>query len=285
MTGSGAGFVILLKKQYFFSIMSHNREQEIRRGIEHMDNTQNFNELAGDYTVGRPVYATDFIDSLYRRYGFDEHSVIADIGAGTGKFSKQLLDRGSTVYCVEPNDDMRNTAVKELGKYNKFHAVDGTATDTKLDDKSVDFISTAQAFHWFDTFLFKKECKRILRENGLIFLIWNMRDMSSVINQKSFEIFSEYCPQFKGFGGGIEQNDIRIKQFFDNKYEYVEFDNPISYDRNRFISRSLSGSYSLKKGDADYDRYIEALCKLYEQYAENDVLVMENKTIAYIGRL
>ena len=132
-------------------------------------------------------------------------------GAGAGKFSKQLLDRGSTVYCVEPNDDMRNTAIKELGKYNRFHAVDGTVTDTKLDDKSVDFITTAQDFHWFDTFLFKKECERILRENGLIFLIWNMRDMSGVINQKSFEIFSEYCPQFKGFGGGIEQNDIRIK--------------------------------------------------------------------------
>ena len=154
-----------------------------------------------------------------------------------------------------------------------------------LDDKSVDFITTAQAFHWFDAFLFKKECKRILRENGLIFLIWNMRDMSSDINQKSFEIFSEYCPQFKGFSGGIEQNDIRIKQFFDNKYEYVEFDNPISYDRNRFIRRSLSGSYSLKKDDAGYDRYIEELCKLYEQYAKNDMLVMENKTIAYIGHL
>ena len=89
-----------------------------------MDNTQNFNELAEDYTVGRPVYATDFIDSLYMHYGFDEHSVIADIGAGTGKFSKQLLDRGSTVYCIEPNDDMRNTAIRELGKYHKFHAVD-----------------------------------------------------------------------------------------------------------------------------------------------------------------
>jgi len=36
--------------------------------------------------------------------------------------------------------------------------------------------------------------------------------MSSDINQKSFEIFSKYCPRFKGFGGGIEQNDMRIKQ-------------------------------------------------------------------------
>lgn len=250
-----------------------------------MDNTHNFSGLADDYTVGRPVYATDFIDSLYMQYGFDEHSIIADIGAGTGKFSKQLLDRGSTVYCVEPNEDMRNCAIKELEKYNKFHIINGTATDTKIGDNSVDFITTAQAFHWFDTLLFKKECKRIIHENGIIFLIWNMRDMSSDINQKSFEIFSKYCPKFKGFGGGIEQDDIRIKQFFDNKYEYIEFDNPISYDINKFISRSVSGSYSLKNGDADYDRYIEALQKLYEQYAEKDMLIMPNKTIAYIGQL
>lgn len=250
-----------------------------------MDSTNNFNELSDDYTVGRPIYAKDFIDSLYMRYGFAEDSIIADIGAGTGKFSKQLLDRGSTVYCVEPNHDMRNTAIKELGKYQRFHAVNGTAADTKMDDESVDFITTAQAFHWFDTSLFKKECKRIIHKNGMVFLIWNMRDMSGDMNQKSFEIFSKYCPLFKGFGGGIKQNDIRIRQFFDNKYEYIEFDNPISYDRNTFISRSVSGSYSLKKSDADYDRYIEELYKVFEQNAENDKLVMANKTIVYLGHL
>ena len=134
-----------------------------------MDNTKNFNQLADNQTVGRPTYAKDFINSLYMQYGFNEESVIADIGAGTGKFSKQLLDRGSTVYGVEPNDDMRNTAIKELGKYHRFHAVNGTAADTKMDSESVDFITTAQAFHWFDTFLFKKECKRIIHKNGLVF--------------------------------------------------------------------------------------------------------------------
>lgn len=248
-----------------------------------MDHTQIFSGLAADYTAGRPVYAKDFIDSLYVQYGFSGDSTIADIGAGTGKLSRQLLDRGSYVYCVEPNDDMRNTAIRELGKYDGFHAVSGTAADTKLDDRSVDFVTTAQAFHWFDPFLFQKECKRILRNNGLVFLIWNMRDMSSDMNRKSFEIYSKYCPKFKGFGGGIEQNDIRIQQFFDNKYEYAEFDNPIFFDKNKFISRSLSGSYSLKDTDDDFNKYIEALHELYEQYAENDRLVMANKTVAYIG--
>ena len=80
-----------------------------------MDSTKNFSGLANTYTAGRPAYAVGFIHSLYTDHGFSPQSVIADIGAGTGKFTKQLLDRGSTVYCVEPNDDMRETAAGELG--------------------------------------------------------------------------------------------------------------------------------------------------------------------------
>ena len=250
-----------------------------------MDNTQNFSGLANDYTIGRPTYSNTFIESLYSQYGFTEQSVIADIGSGTGKFAKQLLDKGSFVYCIEPNDDMRKSAIKELCKYRGFHAVDGTATETKLDEKSVDYITTAQAFHWFDISSFRKESKRILRSNGSVFLIWNMRDMSSEINQVSFEIYSKYCPNFKGFGGGIQKDDIRIKQFFEDKYEYVEFDNPLFYDKSKFISRSLSGSYSLKNGDDNYNEYIDALSNLFENYSKDNVLTMANKTVAYIGRL
>lgn len=250
-----------------------------------MDNTQKFSGLANDYTIGRPAYANTFIEGLYSRYGFSKQSVIADIGSGTGKLAKQLLEMGSFVYCIEPNDDMRKITIEELGKYKGFRSVDGTAAETKLNDKSVDHITSAQAFHWFDISSFKKECKRILRNNGSVFLIWNMRDMSSEINQVSFEIYSKYCPNFKGFGGGIQKDDIRIKQFFEDKYEYAEFDNPLFYDKNTFISRSLSGSYSLKKGDENYDEYLDALSDLFEKYSKDNVLTMANKTVAYIGKM
>ena len=85
-----------------------------------MDSTRKFDGYAKDYAVGRPSYALDLINCLYERYGISEKSVIADIGSGTGKFAKHLLERGSQVYCVEPNDDMRQTAEKELGSYEKF---------------------------------------------------------------------------------------------------------------------------------------------------------------------
>lgn len=250
-----------------------------------MDNTQKFNSLANDYTAGRPDYADAFVESLYSKYGFSEQSVISDIGSGTGRFAKQLLQKGSFVYCVEPNDDMRNTAIEELSGYKGFSAINGNADETKLKEESVDFITTAQAFHWFDVDSFKRESRRILRNDKMVFLIWNVRDMTGGINQDSFKIYSKFCPNFKGFNGGIKKDDIRIRRYFDDSYEYVEFDNPLYYSKDKFISRSLSGSYTLRKEDKNYSEFLNELNELFEKYAQDQMVAMGNKTVAYIGRV
>ncbi|MDE5823223.1 MAG: class I SAM-dependent methyltransferase [Lachnospiraceae bacterium] len=151
-----------------------------------MDTTEKFNGLAEVYTTGRPTYADNFIADLYEKFGFSVKSILADIGSGTGKFAKQLVENGSYVYCIEPNEDMREQLVKELGQYKNSCIIEGDAANTTLSDHSVDFITVAQAFHWFDTNLFKNECKRIIKADGRVFLIWNMRDMSSDLIQESY---------------------------------------------------------------------------------------------------
>ena len=249
-----------------------------------MDGTRKFSGLADVYARGRPSYAEALLEALYTRYGFSERSVVGDIGSGTGKFARQLLDRGSFVYCVEPNGDMRAAAGRELAAYPNCRIVDGTADSTTLADGSVDFVTAAQAFHWFDPHAFQKECGRILKKEGKALLIWNMRGMTDPVNQACFEIFRRYCPAFQGFGGGIQRDDIRIRQFFGGSYTYMEYENPLCYDRVRFISRSLSGSYSLRPGDKDYASYLEALTELFDRYARNKVLCIPNKTVAYMGR-
>ncbi len=103
------------------------------------DSTQSFSGLADRYTIGRPMYADELIHTLYSDYRFSEQSIIADIGCGTGKFAQQLLEKGSLVYGVEPNDDMRNTAVAELKQYKKFRAVKGTAADTKAYSSEISY--------------------------------------------------------------------------------------------------------------------------------------------------
>ena len=175
-----------------------------------MNTTKKFDGYANDYTVGRPQYSEEMIDHILEGFNPAEDFKIADIGSGTGKFTSQLLRRGYEVFAVEPNNDMRRVAEAELGSYKNFHSINGDAENTSLEDKSVDLITTAQAFHWFDTEKFRSECKRIIKEDGKVALIWNVRDMEAPINQELFEIYKMYCPRFVGFSGGIIKDDPSI---------------------------------------------------------------------------
>ena len=250
-----------------------------------MDTTKNFDGYAGDYTAGRPNYSTQLIDSIFNSYGLSEKSVIADIGSGTGKFSRQLLDMGSIVYSVEPNDDMRSVAEEELSGYPYFNSICGDAENTHLESGVIDFITTAQAFHWFDVQKFRNECMRILKENGKVALIWNVRDESDTLNQELHQIYTRYCPRFKGFSGGIVKDDPRIKDFFSENYDYLSFDNPLFFDKDKFIARSLSGSYSLKEGDDEYEKYMDSIFDTFNRHSNDGIVKMGNASVAYVGNV
>lgn len=250
-----------------------------------MNNEKRFDGRAEDYTASRPSYPSALIDFLYDRCGLSSASVLADIGSGTGKFAKQLLDRGSTVYCVEPNDGMRRTAERELRHCAGFHSVAGSAEQTTLPRGFVDHITAAQAFHWFDVLRFKEECLRIMKQGGRVFLIWNARDAAAPLNRECAQLYSRYCPSFTGFSGGIQRDNSRIGAFFDQGYAYHSFDHPLSFDREKFIRRSLSSSYSLQKGDAEYERYLDGLNTIFDKYADHGVLTVKNQTAVYIGTI
>ncbi len=248
-----------------------------------MNSMEKFDGRAKNYADGRSSYAAGLIDCLYERFGLCNAKVIADVGSGTGKFSKLLLERKSTVYCVEPSDDMRCAAEKELCGYARFFSIAGSAEHTNLTENSVDCVTAAQCFHWFDVQKFKKECLRIVKNGGRVFLIWNSRDCNDEINLEWREISLRYCPNFNGFGNGIEYQDKKIAEFFGNGYDYVSFDYPLIFDRERFIKRCLSSSYSPKENDVGFERYVSALNGLFDKYNKNGNLVIANKSVAYAG--
>ena len=223
-----------------------------------MSNNELYDGRAYNYETGRPSYAKNLIDSMYNDFGITRASVIADIGSGTGKFSRLLLERGSKVLCVEPNQDMRTIAEQELLKYRNFYSICGHAEKTTLQENSVDYITSAQAFHWFDTVKFRQECQRIIKRDGKAFLIWNVEDYNNVINQELDTIFKKYCPDIKDSKGRAKL-DKKIKAFFARQFEYMSFDYPLIFDQESFISKCLSSSYSLKESDKRYPEYIDDL--------------------------
>ncbi len=250
-----------------------------------MDNTKKFTGLSKNYISGRPGYSTEFIEYIFSNFGISESSIIADIGSGTGKLTKQLLCKGCTVIGIEPNSDMRLAAESELCSYKNFISVNGNAEETTLENSFVNHITVAQAFHRFDIKSFKKECKRILKYDGKVFLIWNIRNEECPVNRELFRIFNKFCPEFKGFSGGITPHDNRIKEFFDNNYDFISFDNPLYFSREKFINRCLSGSYTLKQGDGTFNSYIEELNKVFDVFAKDGILKMENQTICYVRNI
>lgn len=247
-----------------------------------MNYTDRFTGKAGAYAQGRPGYPAA-VPELLTQETRRENPRMADIGSGTGILSRAMLEHGWTVYGVEPNDDMRKEAEKMLSGFPRFHSVPGTAEHTLLPAASVDLVTAAQAFHWFDAAAFKQECRRILTREGRIALIWNSRLESSPIVREEGDIHRLYCPRFYGFSGGLAELTDRISGFFDHRFRIFRFPNDLSYTRDQYLQRMLSTSYALREREAARSSWLDALNGLFDRFEAEGRVTVPNETVVYLG--
>src|SRR5581483_9144642 len=137
--------------------------------------TQRFSSRVDNYIRYRPGYPAEILALLKRECALKKESVIADIGSGTGLLSRMFLENGNVVYGVEPNSEMRKAGERLLASYSQFHSIAGTAESTTLPVRRVDFVTAAQAAHWFDRKKARAEFIRILKPGGWLVLVWNER--------------------------------------------------------------------------------------------------------------
>lgn len=246
-----------------------------------MNNTRKFDGKGEIYAKARPSYAAELFDYIKNTLSVPQGSVFADIGSGTGIFTEQLLNCNYLVYAVEPNDDMRKKAEEKLFKNKNFTSVCGADSNTGLPDESMDFITAAQAFHWFDADAFKKECKRILKPNGKVFIVYNVRDESAASTKALSILCRKYNPEFHDFSNGI--SDEKCCAFFDGNCEIFRADNSQIYDRHGHINRVLSSSYSLCENDGRYEEYLKEMNSIFDAFSVNGLLTVPTYTVAYIG--
>ena len=153
--------------------MSDERVHRAARGFE---------QAADAYERARPAYPRAAVAWLCEHLGIARGRRVLDLAAGTGKLTRSLVAVGADVVAVEPIAEMRERLPSEV------EALDGTAEAIPLPDASVDAVTVAQAFHWFDAGRALAEIHRVLRPGGGLGLIWNTRDERDEVQRAITEL-------------------------------------------------------------------------------------------------
>jgi SAM-dependent methyltransferase len=147
------------------AIVTHRAADEHDRAVQ----AGSFGAAADAYERGRPPYPAAAVDWLLGSAG----PRVVDLGAGTGKLTRRLAERGLDVTAVEPSEGMRERLAAAVPG---VRARAGTAESIPLPDASVDAVLAAQAWHWVDTGRAVPEVARVLAPGGTLGLLWNVRD-------------------------------------------------------------------------------------------------------------
>ena len=237
--------------------------------------TTRFTDRAADYAKYRPSYPTAAIDALLAGLGEPSRITAADIGAGTGISSRLLADRGVRVIAIEPNAAMRDAATP----HPNVSWRDATAEATGLDDRSVELVLCAQAFHWFNPPVALREFHRVLRRGGRLALMWNNLDTSDPCSAAYKQTFIDAGGQYIGTQRDFDPQALRDSANYTD-VRTQEFPSEQRLDADGLIGRAMSASYAPKQGPGA-QRLRDDLLALHARYAQSDGRV----TLRYLARV
>ena len=247
--------------------------------------TSRFSDRVENYVLYRPGYPRETLRTLETECGLMPGHVIADIASGTGIWTRMLLENGSPVFGVEPNVEMREAGERLLGEFAKFTSVAGTAEATTLEDQSVDFVTAAQAAHWFDRARSRQEFARILRPSGWLVLLWNERLTESTPFLRDYE---NLLLTF-----GTDYQDVRherttevVNEFFDPiPFQERAFPMQQEFDYAGLEGRLLSSSYVPGPEHPKHAPMLRELRRIFDAHAVEGPVICEYKTRLYFGHL
>lgn len=249
------------------------------------DPTERFSTRVENYIAYRPSYPPEVVELLAARYGLRPGADVADVGSGTGILAQLLLAAGARVFGVEPNREMREAAERLLRDEVGFTSVDGTAEATTLPDGSVDLVTAAQAFHWFDPPAARAEFRRILRPGGFVVLIWNDRRVDTTPFLAGYE---ELLHRFSGDYAEVNHkqvDDAALRRFFGGDYDSASFENRQRFDYAGLQGRLLSSSYAPEAGDPRHAPMLAALRELFDAQQQDGAVSFDYDTRVFAGRL
>lgn len=256
----------------------------VNKDFDSLPPTQRFTSRVEDYARYRPGYPAKLLALLGNEVAFSADAIIADVGSGTGILSEQLLSNGNCVFGVEPNDSMRAAAQQRLAQYKSFRSVNGTAEATTLPDASVDGVTVAQAFHWFDGLRAVTEFRRIRKPGGFVALIWNVRNVTSSPFMAEYErIVHTFGSEFARSGKEIVSLARLGELFGSDLHEHV-LPNHQDLDWPGLRGRLLSASYMPLPGQPGHEPMLAELERAFKSSQSDGRVRLDYQTRVYLIR-
>jgi SAM-dependent methyltransferase len=229
-----------------------------------------FEGVAGIYERARPGYPAEAVEWLVG----DARRVL-DLAAGTGKLTRGLAAHGRELVAVDPSEAM----LAELRHaVPGAEALVGTAEAIPLPDASVDAVTVAQAFHWFDYRPALREIGRVLRPGGVLAMVWNARDEREPWVRRLSEIVGVER---------VDDADLRAEVARSGLYgplEQAAFAHEQRVDRRTLVELVSSRSYCATREPEERARVLETVGRVFDEFATGGEVVLPYVVDAFRAR-
>ncbi len=231
-----------------------------------VDRARSFGPVAEAYDRGRPGYPAEAAGWL----AGGEAKVVLELAAGTGKLTRQLVDQGHAVFATEPDEAMLAVLRERVPEVSAKVA---TAEEIPANDRSVDVVVVAQAFHWFDHETALPEIARVLKPGGHVALVWNSRDeripwvrrMGDILGRQDLDTSSAEQLVHSDLFGFMEETTFKHWQ---------------EIDRESILDMARSRSSFAVMGEAERERHLAEVLDFYDDFGRG----MDGMRVPYVTR-
>jgi SAM-dependent methyltransferase len=240
-----------------------------------------FGRAAREYELGRPEWPAELLDRIIADLGVPSDAAVLDLGAGTGKLTRALVQRFERVVGVEPDDAMR-ALLEEVVPGAESRA--GSAEAIPLGEAEVDAVFSAEAFHWFASPETLGEIVRILRPRGGLVVLWNIPLEHAAVGEEADAVIDEAhsrggTPGLPRVLSGHWRRPIADAGF--GELREAELERELVSDREGWIANLLSVSSIAVQPDDERAAFAARLRELVPP----GELRRRVKTVAYWTRL
>ncbi len=239
-----------------------------------------YHTKAEAYARYRWDYAAEAIRVICDRTEISAQSTVADIGSGTGILARHFVERARTMYCVEPDSEMRRQAERLLNPFSSFRSIAGTAEATGLAGDSVDLITVGQAIHWFQPEAARTEFRRIRKKGGWLAILLN-RSTDPAFGQAFEELFTQ---QNGCIPSTPPANRKPIDFYYQGDFLRYHFDNQIAETWEQFFGGCYSDSHAPNPDHPCYPQFVSTAERIFERLSPTGLLTLTYTTELYLGR-